>query len=201
MDWLCRLYYINRTWICSFVVVGTPTHEISPFQPYSTSFAIARKIEGSFVGLTSEWNFTKALFSCEVRSSLMPLRPGLCLAFLGFKYLLLFPLNPDSRFPHIVGRMGKLEAIDTKYFLASALDFFRNQVSCPLVMKIISDNASTDNGNDNDGNRLYDYHDDGCGSGWWPMVMVVTAMIRGVSSSGLLLLLWWWRWWSWWWSW
>ena len=32
------------------------------------------------------------------------------------------------RLPHIVGRMGRLEAIDKKYFLIVAKDFYSNQV-------------------------------------------------------------------------
>jgi huntingtin len=39
--------------------------------------------------------------------------------------------NPWIRalLPHIVGRMGRLEAIDKKYFLIVARDFFLNQVT------------------------------------------------------------------------
>lgn len=39
-------------------------------------------------------------------------------------------LNCDLSFSYIVGRMGKLESIDVKLFLAAAMDFYRTQVRC-----------------------------------------------------------------------
>lgn len=54
-----------------------------------------------------------------------------------FLYVNLITLfNSLLRFPHILGRMNKLEEIDQKYFCAFAVDFYRNQVTIDFLIAI-----------------------------------------------------------------